>query len=517
LCGGVFFNQQMKTHIKRAFLALVLLAGLGSVLAGQLLAQTLTVLHSFTEGGGGAAPYARLILSANTLYGTTQHGGNSGKGTVFRISTDGTNFRTLYSFTPATGSNWDDLPMNSDGANPKAELTLMGTTLYGTATFGGTSGNGTVFAIDTDGTGFTNLHNFTEVQLFVAGGERMATNSDGVFPNGSLVLSGNTLYGTTFDAGSSGFGTLFAVNTDGTGFRVLHTFSRGDSYGPSGCLVLSGSTLYGTTQYGGSSGNGTVFRLSTDGTGFTTLYSFTEGSGSLPGGTNKDGAFPYSGLVLSGNALYGTALYGGTSGNGTVFAINTDGTGFATLHSFGAPLGADLTNSDGALPYSGLVLSEGTVYGTASGGGRSGWGTAFALNTDGTGFTNLHSFMAGGYDYQSNFTNSDGAWPNAGLLLSGNILYGTTVSGGSSGYGTVFRISLPVTPPQLAIRPSGANVTLTWPTNAVAFALQSTTNLSSATWTTNLSAPVVVDGQYTVTNPIPATQQFFRLSLRIDL
>ena len=92
---------------------------------------------------------------------------------------------------------------------------------------------------------------------------------------------------------------------------------------------------------------------------------------------------------------------------------------------------------------------------------------------------------------------------------------GRRSDGGSSGNGTVFSLSFA---PQLTIIPSGANVILTWPTNVAGFdytgyTLQSTTNLvSSAVWTTNSPAPVVVNGQNTVTNPISGTQQFYRLS-----
>ena len=140
------------------------------------------------------------------------------------------------------------------------------------------------------------------------------------------------------------------------------------------------------------------------------------------------------------------------------------------------------TNSDGANPFAGLILSGNTLYGTAEGGGSSGNGTVFAVNTDGTGFTNLHSFTAPRCCHR--YRNSDGANPHAGLILSGNTLYGTAYDGGSSGNGTVFSLSLP--PPQLTIIPSGANVILTWPTNATGFTLQSTTNLvSPAVWTTN--------------------------------
>ena len=70
-----------------------------------------------------------------------------------------------------------------------------------------------------------------------------------------------------------------------------------------------------------------------------------------------------AGLILSGNTLYGTAVYGGSSGDGTVFAVNTDGTGFTTLHNFTATV---YGQRDGAFPYAGLILSGNTLYGTAS-------------------------------------------------------------------------------------------------------------------------------------------------------
>jgi uncharacterized repeat protein (TIGR03803 family) len=162
---------------------------------------------------------------------------------------------------------------------------------------------------------------------------------------------------------------------------------------PNAGLVLSGITLYGTTFEGGSSGFGTVFAVNTDGSGYTNLYSFTDGS---------DGANPYAGLILSGNTLYGTALYGGSSNFGTIFAVNTDGSDFTNLYSF-----TGCTN--GAYPSAGLVLCGGTLYGVTGAG-------IFAVNTNGTGFTNLYSFANG-------TTNASDVQCD-GLVLSGTILYG---------------------------------------------------------------------------------------------
>src|SRR6185503_11246789 len=105
--------------------------------------------------------------------------------------------------------------------------------------------------------------------------------------------------------------------------------------------------------------------------------------------------------------------------------VNTDGTSFTNLHNFTAISGSLFTNSDGANPFAALILSGSTLYGTANGGGSSGNGTVFRINTDGTGFTNLYSFTATSGCYPGPYTNSDGASPYAGLVLWGNTLYGT--------------------------------------------------------------------------------------------
>jgi uncharacterized repeat protein (TIGR03803 family) len=463
----------VKSFIQNLFL-MSLLAGLGLMSVGQATAQTFTNLYTFTGGTNAANPYASLILSGNTLYGTTFGGGKSGSGTIFAVNTNGMDFTNLYNFTALVSGT------NSDGALPEAGLILSGNTLYGTATSGGVSGLGTVFAINTDGSGFRVLPAFTL---------SVADFPDGATPASGLILSGNTLYGTALNGGgSSGSGTVFAVNTNGTGFTNIYvfTFASGDSKTnsdgalPQSVLVLSGNTLYGTARGGGTSGNGTVFAVNTDGTSFTNLHTFTGSS---------DGAEPLAGLILLGNTLYGTTARAGTGNSGTVFAVNTDGTGFTNLYSFTATSGYPYyTNSDGANPIAGLILSGNTLYGTAAEGGSGQGGTVFAINTDGTRFTDLHTFSNGDYDD-----------PNAGLVLSDNILYGTTFSGGSGTVGTIFSLTLPV-------------IIVTWPTNNTGFTLQSTTNLvSPAVWSTNLSSPAIVNGQNTVTNPISGTQQFFRL------
>src|SRR5665647_396391 len=143
-------KTSMKTYIINLFLLPALIAGLGLIPAGRVTAQTFTNLHSFTllnnsTNSDGANPWAGLILSGNTLYGTAPSGGSSGYGTVFAVNTNGTGFTNLYNFTAAP----DPLYTNSDGAYPYGGLILSGNTLYGTASSGGSSGAGTVFAVNT--------------------------------------------------------------------------------------------------------------------------------------------------------------------------------------------------------------------------------------------------------------------------------------------------------------------------------------------------------------------------------
>ena len=365
-----------------------------------------TTLHSFTGGAGGDYPLAGLIQGSDgRLYGTVEAGGANNAGTVFAIKTDGTGFTTLHSFTGG-----------ADGGYPSAGL-IQGSDgrLYGTALGGGTNNAGTVFAIKTDGTGFTTLYSFTN-------------GADGGYSQAGLIQgSDGRLYGTANGGGTGPnyAGTIFAVKTDGTGFTTLYSFTGGadGGYPVAGLIQGSDGRLYSTEPNGGPDYVGTVFAIKTDGTGFTTLYTFTNGA---------DGGYPQAGLIQgSDGRLYGTAANGGVITEGSVFAIKTDGTGFTTLYSFTG-------GADSGYPVAGLIQgSDGRLYGTTeSGGGGNDYGSVFALNTDGTGFTTLYSFTNG----------ADGSYPVAGLIQgSDGRFYSTALEGGTNNKGTVFALLIPLT------------------------------------------------------------------------
>jgi uncharacterized repeat protein (TIGR03803 family) len=361
------------------------------------------------------------------------------------VTTQAQVYSDLHSFSSPGFDTSNNELTNSDGSEPYAGLVMSGDVFYGTTFAGGTNGYGTVYRVNLDGTDFTNLHTFANLSFYPGG-----INSDGANPHASLALSGGVLFGTASEGGSNGYGSVFRLNTDGTDFTNLHSFSLGsDGINPSGGLLVSGNTLYGTAPYGGTgSGAGTVFKLNLDGTGYMTMHSFS-------GGTN-DGGYPNGGLIISGGTLFGmTSSGGGALGRGVIFALSTNatgnGSGYTNLYVFtGNSIPATTTtNASGETPIANLVIAGNTLYGTTPHGGTNGNGIVFAIHTDGTDFTNLHTFSFADYDEPNGgYTNSDGAYPECTLILSGGTLYGTTASGGnqvsiggSDGNGTVFSIS----------------------------------------------------------------------------
>jgi len=218
------------------------------------------------------------------------------------------------------------------------------------------------------------------------------------------------------------------AHVEAKGFAVLHAFTGTDGANSYSNLIRDATgNLYGTTDGGGAgkdcfpAGCGTVFKLAPDGTE-SVIYSFGMGNG-------DDGLLPVAGLIADkkGN-FYGTTQTA-TNGYGTVFKVAPDGTE-SIIHLFAG-------GSDGAMPVTPLVSDKtGDLYGTTylgggSGCGGSGCGIVFEIASDGT-ETVLHAFTG---------KNGDGAIPAAGLMVSGNKLYGTTLYGGTNQYGTVFRIS----------------------------------------------------------------------------
>jgi uncharacterized repeat protein (TIGR03803 family) len=263
---------------------------------------TETILYSFQEGNDAFSPDSGVVVDKKgNLYGTTFHGGNYLAGTVYKVTSSGTE-TLLHSFTGG-----------ADGGSPFGGVVLdRKGNLYGTTQYGGTSQNcgstgcGTVFKITPEGIE-------TVLYSFVGG-------TDGQWPWAGVVLDkqGN-LYGTTWVGGGTGCGgygcgTVFMLTPDGIE-TVLHSFNSSDGEGVWGGVILdSKGNLYGTTSYGGAYTAGTVYQLTPSGGGWTEtlLHSFDW----------SDGAFPAGSLVLRAGILYGTTQAGGANSQGTVFGLN---------------------------------------------------------------------------------------------------------------------------------------------------------------------------------------------------
>ncbi|HEY3852833.1 MAG TPA: choice-of-anchor tandem repeat GloVer-containing protein [Verrucomicrobiae bacterium] len=386
----------MKRHFA---VAVAILAGMfaGHVAAQTSGAQIYSNIHSFS-GPDGAQPYAALIATNNTLFSTTKFGGSTGNGTVFTVNTDGTGFGVIHNF------------VYSDGGDIEGDLVLSGNTLYGAAYQGGAGiAQGALYSLQTDGSGFADTYNFLGTP-------------DGDDPKAGLIFDGNSLYGTTASATVDGNdGSVFSVSTNGENFTTLHKFTGDDGSEPTCDLVLVGGVLYGTTYSGGVSNLGVIFSVQTNGENFTVLHTFSP----------ADGTHPAAGLTALGGTLFGTASQGGDYGVGSIFAINTTGGNFRVLYSFVYTPAKG--NTDGNTPLASLYLSHKILYGTTSAGGVYGQGSVFSIDYTGNGYTQIYSFGANA---------DDGLEPASPVVAIGNFLYGTTTVGGAGQNGAVYAIQI---------------------------------------------------------------------------
>jgi uncharacterized repeat protein (TIGR03803 family) len=505
--------------------------GQGTIFAINKDGSSYLILHSFSwDGNDGRIPMAGLCRSDDgMLYGTVSRGGNSDYGAIFKIEQSGARYNQFYSLS------WP----GADGWNPQCRL-VEGNDgrLYGTTSNGGSNDFGTVFAIDKDRTGYSILHHFTWFP-------------DGAFPQAGVIEATNgALYGTTFEGGTNHFGTIFRISKDGAAFATLHHFTGlpGDGGHPQARLVAaSDGFIYGTTAQGGSTNWGTVFRISSDGNGFvlvrdipgTNVAEIEPAAGLLEGkdgllyGTASGGqsgtgsafrlekngsAFTnlhlFTGSAAEGRgiiselfqptngALYGTAFSGGAANVGTVFKLNTDGSGFTVLKSFSL-------FGTGRNPSAGLIQSSnGTLYGTCVNGSATNtaagtnWGTSFKIDSTGSNFAVVHDFS----------TLSGGRNPNSALALaSDGSLYGSAPNGGDVGLGAIFSLADPPSFTDLQFSTSGAVLHLRGISSRT-YAIQATVSLLPPSWL-NLSTPVAqTNGLFEFADPSATnfTSRFYR-------
>ena len=387
----------------------------GILWSTMALAQ-FNLLHEFAGSpNDGAAPWwdSSVVAGGTTLYGMTANGGPTTNGVLFKVNTTGSGFQVLHNFTGyVPGLN----PTGSkdNGATPYGTPVLAGSVLYGMTALGGSNGFGTVWRMNTDGNGFQILHHF-------------GASLDGYNPNGSLVLDGTTLYGTTQNGGSnSSIGVVFKIETNGTAYQILRHFDVSNSgpLTPFGTPLVTNGLIFGTTRLGGTQNNGAVYSLDTNGGNFQVLHNFT--------GISTDGSHPQGPLLLDGTTLIGTTVDGGANNVGTIFHIQTNGSGFQIKHDFAL--------SEAYHPYGGFTRSNTTLYAFTKDGVTNGLGggAIIQIDTDGSNYRQIYTFR---FPIQD----PDGQWPYGTPLLIGTKLYGLTQTGGTllGGHqGTVFSFDL---------------------------------------------------------------------------
>jgi uncharacterized repeat protein (TIGR03803 family) len=398
-------------------------------------------LHRFPGTSGVYDPSGGLAMDgAGNLYGTTLYGHDSDDncqidtcGVVYRLEAPTWTYKLLHAGI-----------LFEQGIAPKAPLTIVGDVIYGTMSAGGSRycACGVVFKILTNGTGYQEFHVF--------GPNFPAKQVKGATPIGGLLIDGDTMYGTTSAGGKYGNGVVYKLSTDGSGYEVLHHFTPDNpayvGEGPQGELLLGkDGRIYGTQFGGGKYNQGTVFRISKTGDGFEVLHDFANVF-EIPG--VNDGGGPQGRLAQgSDGTIYGATELGGTAlGYGTAWSLKPVGDKwvYKQLRRFTVE-----DRNDANTPHSGLEIdTNGVLYGAGGGGGQHQCGAVYKLTPPKTadgkwGYDTLYSDQCFPSD-------PDGDLPDGDLLLHNHLLYGVNAAGGPNtvacsndtdiGCGAVFRI-----------------------------------------------------------------------------
>jgi len=447
----------MKTHNSLLLSAWVIRLGLTfTILSGAITApaQSFSTLKTFSGSGSSVGIEGGLTLSDGMLYGVG--------GTIYKVSTNGSGFAVIHQFT-----------VGSEGLFPVGRVAVSGNTIYGVTTQGGTNlnnfrgGDGIIYRMDTNGSNFSVLRRLD------------GTTGDGYQPTFGMVLSGSTLYGTTSGGGTFDSGTVFKINTNGTGYQNIHSFAAAtEGSQPQSELTLIGNTLFGTTPFGSyaAPNGGMLFKLGLDGSGFAVLYTFTNLFSVFSETVNA--------LTPVSNTLYGVG-YDYNASKSSVYKINTNGSGFQIV----SQLPSDSTFS-GVLTWTGTELS-GAWYKSDSSGG------ILQIKTNGTGYRMLKDFG----------TNSSSRVVD--LLWTGSTIYGNAFNTANND-GAVFSLDVR---PKLTSVATGSNVKISWPRYAQDYQLEQSPTLITSSWTNVITAPFDDGTNLMVTLPAPAASatMFHRL------
>jgi len=286
------------------------------------------------------------------------------------------------------------------GYGPTGSLIRSGNKLFGMTDDGGVNQIGNIFSIDTNGNNYTDIYDFQ--------------GTDGLSPQGSLTFSitQDTLFGMTENGGKFFLGNAFSIDTTGNHYNDIIDFSGTNFGGPNGqnplgslLLSVTGDTLFGMTSGAGGSGYGNIFSVATNGSNYLDMQDFD----GVTNGGNPHGSLTFS---VTKDTLFGMTSVNDLYLHGNIFCITTNASAFADLYNF--------TNGAINSPYGSLLLSGSQLYGMSSD------GYVFGFNPNGNVLTNL-SYV--------------GNSPFGDLIISNNTLYGMTSGGGSNGEGNIFSIN----------------------------------------------------------------------------
>jgi uncharacterized repeat protein (TIGR03803 family) len=350
-------------------------------------------------------PISFCAYAQEYLYGLTQTGGYYDMGVAYQITTSGTDFIAYGSFDGKNGGNagnnsgFIQLVYQGQLLNNLSALTMAGDQNLN---------HGMRIDISPGQGGLLQPFNF-----------QFSESNTGFNPGGKfLQASDGLLYGLTSTKGQYNGGSIFSKSSLAGPYPTTVIPFDGVNTGrsPKGSLVQGPSGLiFGMTEFGGTNDQGVIFSYHVVSGQYKKIHDFA--------GT-ATGANPTSSLVYASDGkLYGMTRAGGTSNDGVIFRINTDGTGFTKL--------VDLDASSGTAPLGSLIQhADGILYGMTSTGGSNGLGTIFSLAINGT-FTKLHDFNG-----------INGKSPLGDLVSStdGQTMYGVTFSGGANDKGIFFKL-----------------------------------------------------------------------------
>jgi uncharacterized repeat protein (TIGR03803 family) len=417
---------------------------------------TVTTVHELTRYEGGHSRAPLLEGADGRFYGVGWAGGpNAGgdpdhscasnfyigtdvwskqcPGSIYAVARTGA-FELLHAFGQLDNDNH-----NPDGYQPVTALTQGADGwIYGVAPSGGeggftphTLGCGTAYRLNASTHAFDTLWNFCSDPHWEAG----------AIPRGKLIPDGS---GGWFGAASGG------VNNTGVVFHLVdHAASQIVHFDPKGAANVTGvgpysspvfgadGRLYGATVFGGTNNQGAVYAIDPTASTITGLASLG------PGPFTGDDKSPFGSDLLADadGWFYGVSHLGGAGDAGFIYRVSKDGA-VQILHAF-SPISSTsvprFSNADGARPLGALVEDRyHNLYGTTPTGGANGTGTLYQMSRDGSVFVTLYDFPAA--------ASGEGNSPYAGVIVSprDNTLWGTTFTGGSGKFGTIYRVSAPL-------------------------------------------------------------------------